>query len=151
MQAALACARLGGAEDDDVGEAEFFGDRGQARTRDERDFDAGQTPLVDLVKTMERRRRDDGAQDGVAEKLESLVGVFDRLALRRGRMRDRGKQKLLTLETMPDDLSASASLRLCSSDRLTSAFVIAHQPPPPTSRLQSGAVRIVRRIRPSRR
>ena len=66
VQAALACAGLRGAEHDDVGEPELRGDVGQARAGDERHLDAREAAFVDLMEAVERDRRDDGAEDGVA-------------------------------------------------------------------------------------
>ena len=112
VKASLARARLRGAEHDDVGETELRSHIRKARARDERHLDAGKPALVDLVEAVERDRRDDGAHDGVAQEFQALVGVFDRTALRRRRVRDRRKEQLLLLEFVAQDFLGACELFL---------------------------------------
>ena len=112
MKASLTRARLGGAEHDDVGETKLRGHIRQARTRDERHLDAGEPTLVDLVEAVERDRRDDGAHDGVAQELQALVGIFDRAALRRRRVRDCREEQLLLFEFVAQDFLGACELFL---------------------------------------
>ena len=104
METALARARLGGAEHDDVGESQIARHVGQRRSGDKRHLDARQAAFVQPVETLERLGRDDGAQDAVAQKLQALVGILDRTPLDGGRMRHGGKQELLVREAVLQDV-----------------------------------------------
>ena len=112
VKASLARARLGGAEHDDVGKTELRSHIRKARARDERHLDAGEPALVDFMKAVERDRRDDGAHDGVAQELQALVGVFDRTALRRRRVRNRREEQLLLFEFIAQDFLGACELFL---------------------------------------
>ena len=61
MQAALARARLRGAEHDDVGESQLSRHVGERRAGDERDLDARQAAFVELMEALEGDVGDDGA------------------------------------------------------------------------------------------
>ena len=96
--AARACpgARLGRAEHDHVGEAQARRPRPDRLAPDtSATLMRVRPPSSRSWNAVERRGRHDGAQDAVAQELQALVGVLDRLALGGGRVRDGREQQLL--------------------------------------------------------
>jgi len=67
---------------------------------DDHRLDLRQVPLQVLGKPVVEQVADDGAQDGVAEELETLVG--NQAVLRAGSVRQRGPQKVLVAELVVD-------------------------------------------------
>ena len=104
MKAALARARLRGAEHDDVGEAKARRHIGQACARHERHLDARQAAFVELVEALEGDIGDNGAQDGIAQKLQALVGILHRTAFGGRWMRDGGQDELLVGKRVAQNL-----------------------------------------------
>ncbi len=104
MHAALAGSHFGIAKDDDIGKSELACHFGKRRSRDQRHLDARQAALVEVLELLESRHRDDDAQDAVAQELEALIGILNRFALRRRRVRDGGKDRLLVLEGVAQNL-----------------------------------------------
>ncbi len=73
MQAARARAGLGGTEDDAVPDAELSRHLGKRGARDQRYLEARQLALIEIRIGFEQSERHDHAQDGVTQKLKTLV------------------------------------------------------------------------------
>lgn len=73
MQAARARSRLGSAEDDALVDTELLPYLREHLARNERNLEAREPALVELRVGLVERERNDGAQDGVAQELQTLV------------------------------------------------------------------------------
>ena len=97
-------ALLGLAEDDAVADAEVGRHLGEHLARDERDLEAGELALVHGAEALEQVGGDDGAEDGVTQELEPLVGGRDRQVLHGARVRDRGNHEVVPREVVVGDV-----------------------------------------------
>ena len=104
MQAARTGTGLGGTKDDDVVDTQLVGDFRQRGARDERHLQAGELALVKLGIGLKERTGDDGAQNGIAQKLQALVACRDRLAFDGRRMREGRAQQHLVIELVAQNL-----------------------------------------------
>ena len=103
MQAAGTGTGLGGAKDDDVIDTQLVGHLGQRGTRDERHLQTRELTLVKLGVGLKKRASHHGTQNGIAQKLETLIAGRHRLTLDSRGMRERRAQQHFVIELVAQD------------------------------------------------
>ena len=96
-------ALLGLPHHDERSHAEPIGNAGEHLAGDEADLCLCECALVHVREALEKVRGNNGPQDGVAEKLKTLVGRRDGTSFGCRRVRERGLYELLSLEVVGAD------------------------------------------------